>query len=72
MKKIVRIDEYEIKHLRHGCYGVTLVDETKEIGKYRYLTNFRNIKAAKAFIKAHKSGEVTIDPETGIPTPDFK
>ena len=49
-----------------------LVDETKEIGRYRYLTNFRNIKAAKAFVEAHKKNKVTIDPKTSIPTPDFK
>ena len=40
------VGEYEIKHVRHGCYEVRLVDETKDIGKYKYLTNFRNKKAA--------------------------
>ena len=59
---------YEIKHVRHGCYEVLL----KEDGKTIYLTNFRNKKAAQKFIKAHQSNEVTIDPETCIPTPDFK
>jgi hypothetical protein len=72
MKKITMVGNYEIKHVRHGCYEVRLVDETKDIGKYKYLTNFKNKKAAKAFVSAHKEGKVTIDPETSIPTPDFK
>ena len=63
--------EYQINHIRHGCYEVTLVDESKEVGRYKYLTNFKNKKAAVNFIKAHEKGEVTIDRETGIPTPDF-
>lgn len=63
--------EYVIRHVRRGCYEVTLVDESKSIGKYKHLTNFKNKKAAKNFIEAHKAGKVTIDPETGIPTPDF-
>ena len=66
------IGEYEIKHVKHSCYEVRLIDKSKEIGKYKYLTNFRNKKAAKAFVKAHKEGKVVIDPETSIPTPDFK
>ena len=64
--------EYQIEHKRHGCYQIVLVDETKEVGRYRYLTNFRNKKAAKRFVEEHKKGNITIDPETGIPTPDFK
>jgi len=72
MKKIITVDNYQIEHIRHGCYEVKLVDEKKEIGRYRYLTNFRNIKAAKAFVEAHKKNKVIIDPETSIPTPDFK
>lgn len=64
--------EYRVEHMRHGCYEVILVDESKEVVRYKYLTNFRNKKAAANFIKAHEKGEVTIDPETGIPTPDFK
>ena len=59
---------YEIRHARHGCYEVLLQDGDKTI----YLTNFRNKKAAQKFIKAHENNEVTIDPETCIPTPDFK
>tara|TARA_R110000824_G_scaffold202745_1_gene386949 strand:+ start:664 stop:864 length:201 start_codon:yes stop_codon:yes gene_type:complete len=66
------MEQYEIKHARHGCYQVFLVDESKDIGRYRYLTNFKNKKAAKNFIEAHKKGEVEIDRETCIPTPDFK
>lgn len=64
--------EYKINHVRHGCWQVVLVDESKTIGRYRHLTNFRNKRAAKQFIEQHKKGNVTIDPETGIPTPDFK
>lgn len=63
---------YEIEHLRHGCYEVRIIDETKEVGKYKYLTNFRNKKSAKNFIIEHKKGNVTIDPITCVPTPDFK
>jgi len=64
--------EYEIRHPRRAVYEVVLVDRNKTIGRYRYLTNFKNKKAAKNFIEAHKKGEVEIDPETCIPTPDFK
>jgi hypothetical protein len=64
--------EYQIKHVRRGCYQVFLVDSSRDIGRYQYLTNFKNKKAAKNFIEAHKRGEVEIDPETCIPTPDFK
>tara|TARA_R110000824_G_scaffold148920_7_gene318920 strand:- start:236 stop:436 length:201 start_codon:yes stop_codon:yes gene_type:complete len=64
--------EYRIDRVRRACYEVTLVDESKDIGRYKHLTNFTNKKAALKFIEAHKRGEVTIDPETGIPTPDFK
>ena len=67
----MKMAEYEINHVRHGCYSVILVDETKSVGQYRHLTFFKNKKAAKKFIEAHKKGEVTIDKETGIPTPDF-
>ncbi len=37
-----------------------------------YLTNFKNKKAAERFIEAHKKDQVGIDPETCVPTPDFK
>ena len=70
--KINKHSYYQIDHVRHGCYEVRIVDETKEVGKYKYLTNFRNKKAAKNFILEHKKGNVTIDPESCIPTPDFK
>ena len=59
---------YHVRHVRHGCYEVTL--ETGE--KMVYLTNFKNKKAAQKFIEAHRDDEVTIDPETCVPTPDFK
>ena len=72
MKDLIKTNEYEIKHVKRGCYEVILVSECKEAGKFRYLTNFKNKKAAKAFIEAHKRDEVTIDYETNIPTPDFK
>ena len=62
------VSNYLIRHIRHGCYEVIL-----QIGeKMVYLTNFKNKKAAERFIEAHKSDQVTIDPETCIPTPDFK
>lgn len=74
MKKKIKskFEQYQINHVRHGCYEVHLVDENKEIGRYQYLTNFRNLKAAKKFVEQHVMGNVTIDPETCIPTPDFK
>ena len=59
---------YIINHVRHGCYEVVLRDDERLV----YLTNFRNKKAAERFIAAHKRDEVTIDPDTRIPTPDFK
>ncbi len=61
-------DNYIINHVRHGCYEVLMKEDEKTI----YLTNFRNKKAALKFVEAHKQDEVTIDPETCIPTPDFK
>jgi hypothetical protein len=64
--------EYLIEHKKHGVYDVTLVDESKEVGRYQYLTCFRNKKAANCFVKEHKKGNVVIDPETRIPTPDFR
>ena len=64
--------EYEIKHVRRGCYEVILNDDSKSVGKHMYLTNFRNKKAAQKFIEAHKKGEVSIDAATCVPTPDFK
>ena len=64
--------EYVIEHIRHGCYSVTEVDNEKNIGRYRYLTNFKNKKAAKNFLEEYKKGNVSIDPETRVPTPDFK
>jgi hypothetical protein len=67
-----KIKQYQITHKRHGCYEVVFVDNSKEIGKFTYLTNFRNKKAVKEFVEQHARGNVTIDPETCIPTPDFK
>jgi len=65
--------EYRIDHVKRGCYNVILVDESKTAsGRYEYLTNFKNKRAANAFVKAHQRGEVTIDPETKVPTPDFE
>jgi hypothetical protein len=64
--------EYRIDHVKHGCYNVILVDESKDPIRYEYLTNFRNKRAANAFVKAHEKGEVHIDPKTKIPTPDFE
>ncbi len=68
LKENKEISNYIVNHVRHGCYEVIL--KTGE--KLAYLTNFRNKKAAERFIKAHENNEVTIDPETCIPTPDFK
>ena len=68
LKENKEVDNYIINHVRHGCYEVIL-----NIGeKMLYLTNFKNKKAAQLFIEAHKKGQVTIDPETCIPDPDFK
>ena len=68
LKDNKELNNYVINHPRHGCYEVILKDDEKLI----YLTNFRNKKAAEKFIEAHKKNEVTIDPETCVPTPDFK
>ena len=68
LKDNKKASKYTIRHARHGCYEVIL-----EVGeKMAYLTNFKNKKAAERFIVAHEKGEVTIDPETCIPSPDFK
>lgn len=67
-----KIQQYQINHPRHSCYEIILIDESKEVGKFKYLTNFRNKKAAKKFIEQHVLGNVIIDPETNVPTPDFK
>jgi len=67
-KENEEVSNYQINHPRHGCYEVILQAGEKMI----YLTNFRNKKAAQKFIEAHENDEVTIDPETCIPTPDFK
>tara|TARA_R110000824_G_scaffold24884_20_gene87181 strand:+ start:486 stop:686 length:201 start_codon:yes stop_codon:yes gene_type:complete len=64
--------EYVIEHRKHGCYSVTEVDDEKEAGRYKYLTNFKNKKAAKKFVEEYKKGNVVIDPETRVPTPDFQ
>ena len=48
------------------------MDETVEPTSHRYLTNFKNMRAAKKFIKEYSAGNVTIDPDTRVPTPDFK
>jgi len=68
LKENPEVSNYHINHARHGCYEVILQRNEKML----YLTNFRNKKAAQKFIEAHKKNEVTIDPETCIPTPDFK
>jgi hypothetical protein len=67
-----KIQQYQINHPKHSCYEVIFVDENEEVGKFKYLTNFRNKKSAKTFIEQHALGNVTIDPVTCIPTPDFK
>jgi hypothetical protein len=48
-----KIKQYQITHKRHGCYEVVFVDNSKEIGKFTYLTNFRNKKAVKEFVEQH-------------------
>jgi len=68
LKENKEVCNYIINHARHGCYEVLL----REAERMTYLTNFRNKKAAERFVSAHKEGQVTIDPETCIPTPDFK
>ena len=68
LKEAEEVSDYDINHARHGCYEVILKNKEKRI----YLTNFKNKKAALKFIEAHKNNEVTIDPETCVPTPDFK
>jgi hypothetical protein len=68
LKENKLVDNYIINHVRHGCYEVILKMGDNMI----YLTNFKNKKAAERFIEAHKKNEVTIDPETCIPSPDFK
>ena len=68
LKENEEVSNYIVNHARHGCYEVIL-----KLGeKMTYLTNFKNKKAAERFIEAHKKNEVTIDPETCVPTPDFK
>tara|TARA_R110000824_G_scaffold223032_4_gene410786 strand:+ start:116 stop:406 length:291 start_codon:yes stop_codon:yes gene_type:complete len=68
MRDNEEVSNYIINHRRHGCYEVVL--KTGE--KMLYLTNFKNKKAAEKFVEAHKLDQVIIDPETCIPTPDFK
>ena len=68
LKENKEASNYIINHVRHGCYEVILKMEDKLV----YLTNFRNKKAAERFIEAHENNQVTIDPETCVPTPDFK
>jgi len=68
LKENKKISNYVISHSRHGCYEVILHMGEKMI----YLTNFKNKKAAERFIEAHKKDQVKIDPETLVPTPDFK
>jgi len=67
LKENEKVSPYLINHLGHGCYEVILKQEEKMV----YLTNFRNKKAAEKFILAHENGEVAIDLETRVPTPDF-
>lgn len=68
LKDNKEVCNYIINHVRHGCYEVILRQDEHLV----YLTNFRNKKAAERFIGAHKQGQVTIDPDTRVPTPDFK
>ena len=68
IKENKEVNNYVVSHVRHGCYEVILKADERMV----YLTNFKNKKAAERFIEAHKKDEVTIDPETCIPTPDFK
>jgi len=63
----MKVEEYTINHAKRGCYEVLL--ESGE--QLLYLTNFRNPRAAKKFIEEHKKGNVSIDPDTCIPIPDF-
>tara|TARA_R110002020_G_scaffold11386_10_gene42943 strand:+ start:1713 stop:1931 length:219 start_codon:yes stop_codon:yes gene_type:complete len=72
MKKANVPDDYQINHVRHGCYEVIKIDRSLEFIRYVYLTNFRNMKAAKKFIEQHMIGAVKIDTVTRIPDPDFK
>lgn len=67
LKENKEISNYIINHARHGCYEVILKAGEKMI----YLTNFKNKKGAEKFIEAHENDQVTIDPETCVPTPDF-
>ena len=68
LKETEEVSVYDIRHAARGCYEVILKKNEKMI----YLTNFKNKKAAARFVEAHKNNEVVIDPETCIPTPDFK
>lgn len=68
LKENKEVSKYIVRHARHGCYEVILQTGEKMI----YLTNFKNKKAAEKFVEAHENDEVTIDPETCIPKPDFK
>ena len=68
LKENKEISKYVINHSRHGCYEVILKTGERMV----YLTNFKNKKAAERFIEAHEKGQVTINPETCVPTPDFK
>ena len=68
LKENKEADNYVINHARHGCYEVLIKTGERTI----YLTNFRNKKAATLFIEAHKKDQVVIDPDTCVPTPDFK
>tara|TARA_Y100000034_G_C6607955_1_gene264687 strand:+ start:337 stop:531 length:195 start_codon:yes stop_codon:yes gene_type:complete len=64
----MKIEDYIVNHAKRGCYEV-LLEEGEQL---LYLTNFRNPRAAKKFIEEHKRGNVRIDPDTCIPTPDFE
>tara|TARA_R110000796_G_scaffold169173_2_gene286051 strand:- start:707 stop:904 length:198 start_codon:yes stop_codon:yes gene_type:complete len=64
--------QYEIRKARRACYEVIVVSGSGPATKRHYLTNFRTKKAASKFIEAYQKGKVTIDPDTCIPTPDFK
>jgi hypothetical protein len=64
--------EYLVNHVARGCYEVVLAEKVGNDRKYGYLTNFKNKKAAVSFVEAHKLNKVVVDPNTRVPSPDFK
>ena len=63
--------EYCIESVSRTCYQVIRVQSGGRTPRRQYLTNFKKKRAAKAFIEEYKKGNVSIDPETNVPTPDF-